>query len=55
MNGGTAASEDEKLLYINEYINIVCGCALSNISNKIGGASRLTVPVFLDKGETIGE
>lgn len=55
MNGGTPASDDEKLLYINEYINIVCGCALSNISNKIGGASRLTVPVFLKKGETIGE
>lgn len=55
MNSGEPASDDEKLLYINEYINIVCGFALSNISNKIGGSSKLTVPVFLKKGETIRE
>lgn len=50
MNCGEPASNEEKLLFINEYINIVCGCALSHISNKLGGASKLTVPVFLEKG-----
>ncbi len=54
MNGGEPAP-DEELLYINEYINIVCGHALSNISNKLGGSSRLTVPVFQEKGETFRE
>lgn len=54
MNGGEPAP-DEELLYINEYINIVCGHALSNISNKLGGSSRLTVPIFREKGETFRE
>lgn len=44
MNGGKMPSEDEKILYINEYVNIVCGRALSEINNQIGVPSRLTVP-----------
>jgi len=51
MNGGGQVSGEEGLLYINEYINIVCGYALSDISNRIGESSRLTVPVFGKKGE----
>ncbi len=54
MNGGEPAPGEE-LLYINEYINIVCGYALSNINNKLGGSSRLTVPVFGEKGERFRE
>lgn len=50
MNGGEP-TPGEEALYINEYINIICGYALSNISNKLGGSSRLTVPVFGEKGE----
>lgn len=54
MNGGESVPGEE-ILYINEYINIICGYALSNISNKLGGSSRLTVPVFTAKGETFRE
>ena len=46
MNGGKMPSEDEKILYINEYVNIVCGRALSEINNQMGVSSRLTVPTL---------
>lgn len=46
MNGGQMPSEDEKVLYINEYVNIVCGRALSEINNQMGVSSRLTVPTL---------
>ena len=46
MTRGAAISAMEKVLYINEYLNIVCGYALSKINNELGGASRLTVTVF---------
>lgn len=46
MNGGEMPSEDEKVLYINEYVNIICGRALSEINNQMGVSSRLTVPTL---------
>lgn len=46
MNGGKMPSEDEKVLYINEYVNIVCGRALSEINDQMGVSSRLTVPTL---------
>ena len=46
MNGGKMPLEDEKVLYINEYVNIVCGRALSEINNQMGVSSRLTVPTL---------
>ena len=52
MNGGIPPEEEEKLLYMNEYVNIVCGRAISVINNKMGKASRLSVPKFQ---KSIGE
>ena len=46
MNDGKMPSEDEKVLYINEYVNIICGRALSEINNRLGRTSRLTVPMM---------
>lgn len=46
MYGEGLPSEEEKILYLNEYINIICGRAVSVINNATGYASRLSVPVF---------
>ncbi len=55
MNGGEMMSEDERILYIKEYINIVCGYALSQINNKMGPPpSRLTPPAFGTSDEMMG-
>ena len=53
MNGGKMPSEEEKILYINEYVNIVCGRALSEINNQMGIPSRLTVPRLYSDAESI--
>lgn len=53
MNGGKMPSEDEKVLYINEYVNIICGRALSEINNRLGRTSRLTVPMMCSDKESI--
>lgn len=44
MNGGVLPDETEQPLYIKEYVNIVCGHAVSQINNMLGVSSRLTVP-----------
>lgn len=53
MNGGKMPSDEEKILYINEYVNIVCGRALSDINNQMGVSSRLTVPRLCSDTESI--
>lgn len=53
MNDGKMPSEDEKVLYINEYVNIICGRALSEINNRLGRSSRLTVPMLCSDKESI--
>ena len=53
MNDGKMPSEDEKVLYINEYVNIICGRALSEINNRLGRTSRLTVPMMCYDKESI--
>lgn len=53
MNNGKMPSEDEKVLYINEYVNIICGRALSEINNRLGRTSRLTVPMMCSDKESI--
>ena len=50
MNDGKMPSEDEKVLYINEYVNIICGRALNN---RLGRTSRLTVPMMCSDKESI--
>ena len=53
MDDGKMPSEDEKVLYINEYVNIICGRALSEINNRLGRTSRLTVPMMCSDKESI--
>ena len=53
MNDGKMPSEDEKVLYINEYVNVICGRALSEINNRLGRTSRLTVPMMCSDKESI--
>lgn len=44
MNAGKAVSTEMKYLFIGEYMNVVCGHALTNINNLLKTPSRLTVP-----------
>lgn len=44
---GAKLQETEIILYTMEYLNIVCGRALSEINNQIGKSSRLTVPQYI--------
>lgn len=44
LNKGEALLRDEKILYITEYLNIVCGRAVSSINEVLKSASRITVP-----------
>ena len=46
MHGGSPPTEEEKVLYINEYINIICGRAISAINNELRVTSRLSIPTF---------
>ena len=50
MNRGKEVAADERTLYIGEYMNIVCGQALSDINNRVGRGSRLSIPKV-----TVGE
>ena len=47
MNHGKELSEEVKGLYLGEYVNIICGHALTYINNIIGSSSMLTVPKVL--------
>ena len=43
---GRCLQRTKKILYINEYVNIVCGRALSEINNQMGVSSRLINPTL---------
>lgn len=47
MNNGKKVGRDEIELYVGEYLNIVCGNALTQINNMAGKASRFSVPVIV--------
>ena len=47
INKGRKLQEAEKILFAMEYLNIVCGRALSEINNQTGSSSRLTVPQYV--------
>lgn len=49
MHGGTLPVEEDRILYLKEYVNIVCGRALSVLNNEIGTPSRLSVPYYRDE------
>ncbi len=53
MNNGVTPSEDQIPLFLNEYINIACGCAVSNLNNLVGKPSRLSVPRFYSGNEPL--
>lgn len=56
LNKGEALEEDMKLLYVAEYLNIVCGRALSTINGALKSVSRLTVPKCIGiEGENLKE
>lgn len=55
MNNGETPPEEEIPLYLNEYVNIVCGHAVSSLNNMIGRASRLSVPKFYEEGKQMEE
>ncbi len=44
MNLGDKLNLDDQILYIKEYLNIICGKALSDINNQLGSRSKLSVP-----------
>lgn len=47
INKGRKLKEAEKILFAMEYLNIVCGRAVSEINNQTGTGSRLTVPQYV--------
>lgn len=53
MNHGVTPPEDEIPLYLNEYVNIACGHAVSGLNELIGQKSRLSVPQFHEKSRKI--
>ena len=53
MHGGTSPDEEEIPLYINEYMNIICGHAISKINNITKTKSRLSVPEFYGEEDTL--
>ena len=55
MNNGVTPSEEEIPLYLNEYINIACGHAISRLNNLAGHSSRLSIPSFYQEEEPLEE
>ncbi|MBR1740488.1 MAG: chemotaxis protein CheX [Lachnospiraceae bacterium] len=53
MHGGTSPAEEEIPLYVNEYMNIICGHAISKINNITKTKSRLSVPEFYGEEEPL--
>lgn len=53
MNGGVTPSDEEVPLYLNEYVNITCGYALSKLNNIVEKPSRLSVPSFYQMKEPL--
>lgn len=51
MNGGDTPTDEEVSLYLNEYVNIICGHALSKLNDMAKRPSRLSVPSFYRKEE----
>lgn len=53
MHGGTTPDEEEIPLYVNEYMNIICGHAISKINNITQTKSRLSVPEFYKEKDVL--
>lgn len=50
ISSGKQMNRNEKVLYITEYLNIICGRAISEINNATGRHSRLSVPMLIEDG-----
>jgi CheY-specific phosphatase CheX len=46
MYGGGSPPAEEQALYINEYMNIICGRIVSKINDLTGETSKLSVPEY---------
>ena len=53
MNGGCTPPKEEIALYLNEYVNIICGHAISKLNNMVKKPSRLSVPSFYRTSEPL--
>lgn len=53
MNCGSLPSEDERHLYISEFINITCGHAISKLNDLVGKSTRITVPQLYARSDTL--
>lgn len=53
MNGGKLPAKEELHLFLNEYMNIICGFAVSQMNNITGTKSRLSVPQYYPEGAQI--
>lgn len=51
LNKGQELPQDSRVLYLTEYLNIICGRALSSINNVLKSASRLTVPEYISEND----
>lgn len=54
MYGGDIDNAEERKLYLNEYMNIVCGYAVSKLNDTTGTRSRISVPQMV-LGDCEGE
>lgn len=48
MNGGSPPPKEEVPLYLNEYVNIVCGYAVSELNTMYRKKARVSVPHYYD-------
>ena len=55
MNCGSLPSEDERQLYIGEFINITCGHAISRLNDMLGKSTRITVPHLYARSDILEE
>jgi CheY-specific phosphatase CheX len=46
MYGGQSPPVEEQVLYINEYMNIICGRLVSKLNEMTGEISRVSVPEY---------
>lgn len=51
MHGGDMPPAEEQALYINEYMNIICGRIVSRLNNLTGKVSKLSVPEYFGESK----
>ena len=51
MYGGEMPPEEECSLYMNEYMNIVCGRIVSKVNTLTGSVSKLSVPEYFGEND----